>query len=219
MRPYRIVLADDHVLMRQGLKKILGEKEEFTVVGEAGDGLELLALIEKTDPDMVMLDVNMPNLSGFDAAIEIRKAHPDIKILIFTMHKKEEYLSQALAANVDGYLLKENCDTDLFEAINKIRNGKKYISPCMSDVLLESWINGKRREGIAPPVHESLSARENEIMNMLTNGKSNKEIASFLDLSVRTVEYHRARLMKKLKLKTIAELIKYSLQEDKSYKH
>ncbi len=213
MKPYRIVLADDHALLRQGLRRILEEESEFKVVGEAGDGLELLDLLNNVKADMVILDVSMPNLEGTKAAARIRETHPDMKVMVLTMHGEVEFLSRAMAAGVDGYVLKENCDTDLFDAIHKIRKGKMYISPCMSDAVLDRWLRSQRGEGVSPGATEELSGREGEIMKLLAEGKSNKEIASETGLSVRTVEYHRAKLMKKLNLKSVADLIKYAIQK------
>ncbi len=213
MKPYRIILADDHALIRQGLRRILEENQEFKVVGEAGNGIELLKLLDNVKADMVIVDMSMPIMEGTDAAAKIRQAHPDMKIMVLTMHGEVEFLSRAMAAGVDGYVLKENCDTDLFEAIHKIRKGKMYISPCMSDAVLDRWLRVQRGEGVSPGKSGELSARESEIMKLLAEGKSNKEIASETGLSVRTVEYHRAKLMKKLNLKSVADLIKYALQK------
>jgi DNA-binding NarL/FixJ family response regulator len=131
MAPYEIVLADDHILVRQGIKKIIQEDVNMKVVGEAADGLELLEIVEKTSPDLVILDISMPRLRGLAAAEKIKQRHPGIKILILSMHRSKEYLQQALAIGVDGYLLKEDADVALFAAIETVRQGKAYISPLL----------------------------------------------------------------------------------------
>ncbi len=212
MKPYSIILADDHVLLRQGLKRILEDSEDLRIVGEAGDGLELLALVGKVPADMIILDISMPNLGGIEAASSIRKKHPRIKVLILTMHTEEEYLSLAISSKVDGYLLKENADTELFSAIERIRQGKRYISPVLSEALAEK-LGGRGHE---QSKRGTLSAREKEIMWLIATGKKNKEIADILSLSTRTVEHHRANIMKKLNLKAPADLVRYALHEGRS---
>lgn len=201
MDRYRIVVADDHVLIRQGLGKIINGNSELEVIGEAGDGVELLALLPTVTPHMVILDISMPNLRGIDAIHEIKKKYPEVKILVLTMHK--EYLHPALAAGADGYLLKEDADRDLFSAIENIRQGRVYLSPRLTEELL-----GKR-----VPSGESLSPREKEVLTLIAKGKSNKGIAETLFISIRTVESHRAAIQKKLGLNSTADLVKYAIQK------
>ncbi len=203
---YRIVVADDHALVRQGLRKIIQGAEDLEVAGEAGDGLELLALLNTMTPDMIILDISMPKLKGIDVIGTIKTKHPDIKVLILSMHK--EYLSKALSAGAHGYLLKEDAERDLFSAIGDIRLGKIYISPCLREFLGEG-LNVSHRE----PLSEPLTGREREVLNLVAAGKTNKEIAGLLRLSVRTVECHRSNMMKKLNIGTVAELVRYAISK------
>jgi len=213
MGRYRIVLADDHVLLRTGLKSILEKTADMEVVGEASDGLELLSLLYKIKADMIILDISMPNLRGIEAIREIKAIHPELKTLILTMHKDKEYLHQSISAGADGYLLKEDADTELFSGIETIREGKIYVSPHLSSDLVDDW--AKIRRGVARPVSEPerLTTREKEVLKLIAEGKSSKEIADLLSISVRTVEHHRANIMNKLNLKKTADLVKYALQK------
>jgi DNA-binding NarL/FixJ family response regulator len=196
---YGIVLADDHVLFRQGLRRILGGVGDLEVVGEAGDGRELLTLLGGVVPDMVILDISMPHLSGIDAISQIKTNCPKAKVLILSMYK--EYLYRALSAGADGYLLKEYADRELFSAIENIRQGRVFLSPRLTPVLLQD--NGLARE--------TLTTRETEILKLVAGGKSNKEISELLSISVRTVETHRANIMSKLDLKNAADLTRYAI--------
>ena len=213
MRRYRIILADDHVLLRTGLKSILEKTADLEVVGEAGDGLELLNLLRKLKANMIILDISMPNLRGIEAIHEIKAIHPGLKILILTMHKDKEYLHQAISAGADGYLLKEDADTELFSAIETVRGGKIYVSPHLSNGLVNEW--AKIRRGESKPVSDPLrlTTREKENLKLIAEGKSSKEIADLLFISVRTVEHHRANIMKKLNMKKTAELVKYAIKK------
>jgi DNA-binding NarL/FixJ family response regulator len=210
MGAYRIVVADDHALFRQGLKGILRGAGDLEVVGEADDGLELLNLlnVNKLDPDLVILDISMPNLRGIEAIREIKTIHPKVKILIVTMHKDKEYLFQSLAAGADGYFLKKDADVELFAAIDKIRKGKNYVSPHLSEELADDW--EQIRVGFTQP---PLTKRESEVLKLIAEGKSNKDIADLLFVSVHTVERHRANMMEKLNVKKTADLVKYAIQK------
>jgi DNA-binding NarL/FixJ family response regulator len=213
MAPYHLVLADDHVLFRQGLERILEKKGDLEVVGEAGDGLELLNLLKKLTPHMIILDISMPNLRGLEAIHEIKGIYPEMKILILTMHKDKEYLHQAMSAGADGYLLKEDADTELFSAIEMVRLGKIYVSPHLAHDLVDEW--AKIRRGGSKPVSkpDHLTTREKEILKLIAEGKSSKEIADLLFISVRTAEHHRANLMVKLNVKKTADLVRYAIQK------
>ena len=206
----RVVVADDHALFRQGLKNLIDGVDDLAVVGEAGDGLELLKLLKsiKPAPHLVILDISMPNLRGIEAISEIRVIHPEVKILIVTMHKDKEYLYQALAAGADGYFLKKDADTELFAAIEKIRKGRIYVSSHLSEKLEDGW--ERMRRGLGKSV---LTNRETEVLKLIAEGKANKEIADALFISVHTVERHRANIMAKLDLKKTADLVRYAIQK------
>ncbi len=210
MNPYRIVLADDHTMLRQGIKKIIEESEDMAVVGEASDGLELLSLLKKVTADMVILDISMPNLRGIEATREIKTSYPDTKVLILSMHKKKEYLYHSLSAGAEGYCLKEDTDTELFTGIDTIRRGGVFLSPILSRQMTDDFIEICKGEGKLP--EEPLTTREREVLKLIAEGKANKEIAELLFISIRTVQHHRANLMEKLKIKNLADLVKYAIR-------
>lgn len=210
MEPYGIVLADDHVLFRRGMKKIIENMPGMEVVGEANDGIELIKMINNLAPDLALLDISMPNLSGIEALRDIRRISPKTKILILTMHKSREYLYHSISAGANGYLLKEDSDEELFAAIETIRNGAIYITRALAGSLskdISSFILGEDRAS-----QGTLTAREREVLKLITEGKTNGEIAAELGVSIRTVETHRANIMSKLGLKNTAELVKYAIQ-------
>lgn len=211
MNNYRIVIADDHVLFRQGIKKVLEEMDDIEIVGEANDGLELLNLLKKLTPHMVVLDISMPNLRGIEATHEIKVINPAIKVLILTMHKSKDYLYHAISAGAEGYVLKEDADTDLFSAIKRIRKGKTYISPILSEELTDDLVQVCRGKHKIPS--DPLTPREREVIKLVAEGKTNKEIAHLLFVSIRTVEKHRANIMRKAKLKSTPELVKYAIEK------
>jgi DNA-binding NarL/FixJ family response regulator len=210
MSSFRIILADDHAILRQGLKRILNEAAELKVIGEAGDGIELLNLVKQLKPDMVILDISMPNLRGIEAVHELKTIYPEVKILILTMHKDIEYIQKAASEGADGYLLKEDADTELFIAIKKIRQGKIYITPGLTDTLTDDWARMQRSDYKPAIESEKLTNREREVVKMVAEGKSNREIAEVLFISIRTVDHHRANIMEKLQLKNTADLVKYA---------
>ena len=211
MGTYRIVIADDHRLVRRGLRMMIESCPGLEVAGEADDGLELLKLLGRMTADMVLLDVSMPRLRGIEAVSEIRSLHPGIRVLIVTMHKRREYIHHAFAAGVDGYLLKEDSDLELISAIETVRRGKKYLSPILQQDLPEELAFLLRR-GQHPQTAE-LTVRESEVLKLIADGTSNREIADLLCISARTVEHHRASIMKKLDLKSLADLVKYAVRK------
>lgn len=214
MNPYKIILADDHALFREGLKRILAEERDLKVVGEVADGLELLKILHNVKPDIIILDITMPNIRGIEAIQEIKTIHPESKILVLTMHREKEYLHQAISSGAHGYLLKEDADSELFSAIDKVKQGKIYISPKLSEYLTEDWARIHRGDHELASEIEPLTTREREIIKLVAEGKSSKEVASLLHISIRTVEHHRANIMNKLNLKNIAELIRYAIQKN-----
>lgn len=211
MSAWRVVLADDHVLFRQGVKSILEKDQSIEVVGEAHDGLELLDLLRRVSPDMAILDISMPHLRGIEAAREIKSAFPRTKILILSMHRDKDYVHSAIEAGAEGYLLKEDADTELFAAIESIRQGGRYLSPFLCGQLAYGLFQtrGKGPEG---PREEPLSTREKEVLKLVAEGFANREIADMLSISTRTVENHRASIIRKLNARNTADLTKYAIR-------
>jgi DNA-binding NarL/FixJ family response regulator len=207
---YRVLLAEDHALVREGIKKIVEELADLQVVGEVGDGLQLLELLKTLSADLVILDISMPKMPGIEAAKEIKRRYPEVKILILTMHKKMEYLNDAIAVGADGYLLKEDVAKELGSAIAKIRQGMNYISPLLSNELTNLFVQSRR---VVPEMRtEQLTPREIEIIKLIAEGKSSREIADLLFLSFRTIQNHRTRIMRKLSLKKNTDLVKYAIE-------
>lgn len=210
--PYRIVLADDHVIFRQGIKQLIDTKPDLKVVGEAGDGLELINLLQRgLKADMIILDISMPNLRGIEATHEIKGIYPNIKVLLLTMHKSKEYLYHSISAGAQGYLLKEDSEVELFSAIDAIRKGDIFVSKLLTKELTEDLSHIHYGGGQLPT--DPLTPREREVLKLVAEGKSNKEISELLFISIRTVENHRANIMNKLKIKKTADLIRYAIQK------
>lgn len=210
MEPYRIVLADEHILFRQGMKRIIDEMPETRVVGEANDGQEVIELVKKLLPDLAILDISMPKLSGIEACRQIRHLFPNVRILMLTMHKDREYLYHAISAGAQGYLLKEDSDEELFAAIGTIRKGAIYVTKALAGVVstdISALFQGGERR-----LSRSLTSREKEVLKFISEGKSNSEVAEILRISIRTVETHRANIMNKLDLRNTAELVRYAIQ-------
>ena len=211
---FKILLADDHVMFRRGVRSLIQKMENVEVVGEAGDGLELLRLLKDVHPHLVIMDISMPNLRGLEATREIKILNPEIKVLILSMHKDREYLYHALTAGAEGYLLKEDADEELISAIETLRRGGTFISPLLSNQIADIFVDKFQTKGeprMAP--EEPLTIREREIVKLIAEGKSSKEIGELLFISSRTVQHHRANIMRKLNLKKTADLIKYAIQK------
>jgi len=207
---YRLYIGEDHALVREGLKLILAQRPDFEVAGEASDGLELLKLVRRQPPDAVILDISMPKMRGIEAIGEIKDVSQNVKVLILTMHKDEVFLTQAFTAGADGYLLKEDIGKELFLALDAVLAGKTYVSSLLGKALEDSWVK-VFRGGRGVPGGEVLSPREREVLKLVAEGESSKEIADRLCISVRTVDHHRAKVMEKLKLKGTADLIRYAI--------
>jgi len=212
MSPYRIILADDHVMFRKGIMSILEKNKDFEVVGEASDGLELLELLKNVTADMVILDISMPHLRGIEATEEIKTISEDLKVLILSMHKDKEYVRSAISAGAEGYLIKEDADTELFTAIEKIRQEGRYLSPLLLDELTDKLFE-MNKKGQLLHEDEHLTTREREVLKLIAEGLSNKDIADRLFVSVRTIEHHRAHIMRKLNIKSTASLVKYAIRK------
>ncbi|MGC4054687.1 MAG: response regulator transcription factor [Paludibaculum sp.] len=208
----RVLLADDHKLMRSGLRLLVEQQPEFRVVGEAGDGRQAVALALELKPDVAVLDIGMPELNGIEAAHQITEQLPETAVVMLSMHSDESYVLRALKAGARGYLLKDSAEADLVQAILAVREGKSFFSPAVSQVLLDDYLRKLRKTG-AEDSYELLSPREREILQLVAEGKSSKDVANLLNLSVYTVETHRANLMKKLNLKSMPELILYAVRK------
>lgn len=210
MTSARIVLADDHILIRRGLKKIIDGQPNMEVIGEAGDGQELLTLLENRCPHLILLDISMPNLRGIDAIPQIKKLCPSTKILILTMHSSKEFLASAMQAGAHGYALKEDNDSEFVRAIQLCLGGQHYIAPTLAATVSEHELGMMCARSYS--VHEQLTVREKQVMTMVAEGQKSKDIAKNLSISIRTVEHHRANIMKKTHIKSTADLIKYAIQ-------
>ena len=208
---YGVVLADDHIMFRLGMKKILEPSKDICVIGEAGDGHELLSLLKRLSPQMVIIDISMPKIRGIEATREIKTSHPQIKVIILTMHNNMEYLHHALEAGVDGYVLKQDAGTELFAAIDTVRKNGVYISPSFTMQLKNEFVKSCRGDIITG--NDPLTSRQREVVKLIAEGKTNKDIASILFISSRTVEKHRSQIMEKLNLKSTADIVKYAIKK------
>lgn len=207
--PVRVVLADDHTLVRSGIRRILEAQPGFQVVGEAADGQEAVALVRETAPDVVVLDLNMPGSGGLDVLPALKSAHQPVKVVVVTMHGGREYVARAMKGGADAYLLKDSAVQDLVTAVDAVLEGRPYFSPSIQALMAELL----RGETTSPTRATTLTDREREVLNWLARGLSSKEVAHRLDISVRTVETHRANLMHKLGVKSVAVLIQVALRE------
>ena len=212
MSEIRILLAEDHAVMRTGLRLVLERQRDFQVVGEASDGREAVALAQQHKPDVILMDIGMPNLNGIEAARQITTSLPQVAVVILSMHSDEAYVLRALKAGARGYLLKESAESDLISAIRAVVNGKAFFSPAVSRMLVEDYVRQLQDREIEDS-YELLTGREREVLQLIAEGKSNKEIAHMLNLSLYTVESHRGNLMEKLNLHTVPELILYAVRK------
>ena len=201
----RVVLADDHVLVRQSLKSLL-EREGFQVVAEASDGQEALRHVESLQPHIAVMDISMPILNGLDAARELTRCSPKTKTILLTQHDEDQYVSEALAAGVKGYVLKNQVASDLIQAIQQVSRGQVYLSPGVSRAVMEAYRSKSERPA------DPLSARERQVLQLIAEGKSTRDVASLLGISVKTAESHRTRLMQKLDIHETASLVRYAVR-------
>jgi DNA-binding NarL/FixJ family response regulator len=208
----RVLLADDQGIVRRGMRALLESEPGVEIVGEASDGQEALRLCETTEPDVVILDVAMPMLNGIDVAAQARKRRPDLRIIVLSMYADESYVVRALNAGARGYLLKEATDDDLLPAVRAVASGRSFFSPAVSAMLLEDYVRHLQQRGLEDSYH-LLTDREREVLQMLAEGRTNKEVAAALDVSVSTVETHRANLMQKLNLHNTAEIVLYAVRK------
>ena len=208
----RIVLAEDHTILREGLRALLTADPDFEIIGEAADGREAVRFVEKQVPDLILMDLSMPRMTGMDAIREIKKRYPQTKIIALTVHKTEEYLRTTLQAGADGYVLKDATHEELMMAVESVLKGKTYLSPGVSRRVIEGYLEGKESQ-MPPSTLGLLSQREREVLKLIAEGYKNKEIATDLCISLKTVEKHRANLMKKLDLHNAAALTAYAIEQ------
>jgi two-component system response regulator NreC len=212
MSEIRVLLADDHTIMRKGLRLLLERQPNIKVVGEAADGRQCVELAKAEKPDVVVMDIAMPNLNGIEAARQIVNHNPAIAVAVLSMHSDESYVIRALKAGARAYLLKDSAESDLIAAIRALSDGKSFFSPAISKLLVEDYMRQLERRG-AEDSYELLTTREREILQLLAEGKSNKEVANMLNLSLYTVETHRTHILQKLNLHTVPELILYAVRK------
>ena len=208
----RIVLAEDHTILREGLRVLLTADPNFEITGEAADGRAAVRLVEKQIPDLILMDLSMPRMTGMDAIREIKKRYSQTKIIALTVHKTEEYLRTTLQAGADGYVLKDATHDELMMAIQSVLKGKTYLSPGVSGKVIEGYLEGKESQ-MPLSTLGLLSQREREVLKLIAEGYKNKEIAADLCISLKTVEKHRANLMKKLDLHNAAALTAYAIEQ------
>jgi DNA-binding NarL/FixJ family response regulator len=212
MNKLRILLADDHTVVRAGLRSLLEQQPDLEVVGEAGDGRQAVELAGSLQPDVAVLDIGMPQLNGIEAARQITGSRPETAVVILSMHSDEAYVMRALKAGARAYLLKDSAETDLIRAIRSVSQGKSFFSPKVSRVLVEDYVRLLDQRG-AEDTYELLTTRERGILQLLAEGKTNKEVASLLNLSVYTVETHRTHILQKLNLHSTAEVVLYAVRK------
>ena len=211
-QPCRILIAEDHTILREGLKALLGGQPGHQVVGEAVDGMEAIRMANDLQPDLVLLDLSMPRTNGLEALQEIKRANPQVRVLILTVQKAEDYVHAALRAGADGYVLKDSSSTDLFQAIRSVLAGERYLSPAVATALVNLYLGGRDQAAIRSPF-DILSSREREVLKLLAEGYRTRDIGEHLCISPKTVEKHRASLMEKLKLHTLPALTTYAIEK------
>jgi len=207
----RIVIAEDHTILREGLRALLSSDPDFEVVGEAEDGRDAIQCVESLTPDLVLMDLSLPRMNGMDAIKEIKKRSPDTKVLALTVHRTEEYILATLRAGADGYVLKDATHAELVMGIRSVLTGRPYLSPGVSDKVIEGYLEGRKTVKTGTP-WDTLTQREREVLKLIAEGYKNKDIAGYLYISVKTVEKHRANLMKKLDLHSTSALTAFAME-------
>ena len=208
--PLKIILADDHVLIRHGIKNLLSQSGEFEVVGEASNGEELIVMLDDHPAELVILDISMPKIGGLEAIAMVRERRPAMKILIFTMHKSKQYFYHAMMAGADGYLVKDDSEEDLLRAIRRIQEGRTYISPFLAEDFADDVINVYRRDKKSP--FQELTKREREILQLVVDGYTSRQIADSLKLSPRTIDHHRSSLLRKFNMNNSVDLVNFAVR-------
>jgi two-component system, NarL family, response regulator NreC len=209
MGELRVLLGDDHTVLRQGLRKILEERRDWRVVAEAGNGRDAVREALALNPDVAVLDIGMPLLNGIEATRQIARRAPSVRVLILSMHSDQAYVTQAVQAGARGYLLKDSAAAELIEAIAAVSTGKSFFSPAVAQVVFNDYVRSLTDKGITDP-YDSLSEREREVLQLVAEGRSSKEIAELLSISPATVETHRAHLLQKLQLHNTVEVVRYA---------
>lgn len=209
---YRIAIAEDHTILREGLRALLISEPDFEVVCEAGDGRDAIQCIEMHRPDLILMDLSMPKMNGLEAIREIKKRNQGTRVMALTVHKSEEYILATLQAGADGYLLKDTTQSELVSAIRHILSGKRYLSPGVSEKVIEGYLE-ERRIVKTKTTWDTLTKREREILKLIAEGYKNKEIADYLCVSLKTVEKHRTNLMKKLDIHNVATLTAFAMEK------
>jgi DNA-binding NarL/FixJ family response regulator len=213
MEKWTVLLADDHAVVRKGLRFLLDQSEHIQVIGEASDGREAVAKARELRPNLVIADIQMPMLNGIDAAVQIIRERPETAVIILSMYSDESYILRALNAGAKAYLLKDSVETDILHAVSAVMKGKPFFSPAITETLLEDYVRLMNQQGLQDS-YELLTDREREVLQLLAQGKTNKEVAGLLDLSVYTVESHRANMMQKLSLRNTAEIVLYAVRKN-----
>lgn len=207
----RVLLVDDHTILREGVRALLADEPEIVVVGEAGDGEEAVEKVDALRPDVVLMDMVMPRMNGLEATSHIKRAHPDVKVLILSMYDDDEYVQQVIQAGASGYLLKGMAADDLVLAIREVHSGSSFLNPAIAAKLIDDYVRRVRGERGAEG-EEPLTSREREVLKLIAEGNTNQEIADVLCLSRKTVESHRANIMRKLDLHDVTDLVKYAIR-------
>ena len=209
MKTLRVILADDHTLVRAGLRTLVEQLKDVSVVAEAKDGHEVLTFAATHHPDIVLMDLSMPGMNGLEAALRLKKEHPQVRIIVLSMHASEEYVLQALRAGASGYLVKDSAPLELGLALQAVSRGETYLSPPISRQVVDSYM---QRLGQADEPLAMLTGRQREILQLIAEGSSTKDIARKLNLSVKTVETHRAQLMERLDIHDVAGLVRFAVR-------
>jgi DNA-binding NarL/FixJ family response regulator len=207
----KVLLADDHAMMRGGLRMLLEQNAELAVVGEAEDGRETVRLVKKLSPDVVVMDIAMPDMNGIEATRQIVADHPGVKVIALSMHSDRHFVSEMLKAGATAYLLKQCAVDELLAAIKTVLKNQTYLSPCISGVVVDHFVRSSSKS--EPSAFSHLTDREREVLQLMAEGKSSKVIANQLNLSIKTIETHRMKIMEKLNIHTVAELTKYAIRE------
>lgn len=211
-KPHRIIIVEDHTILREGLRSLLREHEDLDVVGEAGDGRSAIRCALSKMPDLILMDLSMPKMNGFEAIKEIKKQHPEVKIIALTVHNTEEYILTTLQAGADGYVLKDATHDELLMAIRQVLSGKRFLSPSVSGKIIDGYLEGKKGVQLTSQL-DILTQREREVLKLIAEGYKNKEVADFLCISLKTVEKHRANLMRKLDLHNTSALTLFAMEK------